>query len=237
MTLRFLLVGAVAALGFDLPSGIDVDAWTHSGRAWWHARAAEFEARHGIALAEVEDVSSPSSPVVEADVPPSDDDAAFATVIEDVVSAFAADEAIARAEEPGDSSQLVAGVDDVSHGPEFADALNRWADGLSEPVEPATFAFLADVDDSSDPEVDSIEAMASGFAGLAFASEVVLDDEAPLLASPADSSAFGASEDPGASPSGPEGPGFSQAVQLTGQALQAWLALVQTASPTVSPSL
>ncbi|QDV33364.1 hypothetical protein [Tautonia plasticadhaerens] len=233
MTLRFLLVGAVAALGFDLPSGIDVDAWTHSGRTWWHTRVAEFEARHGIALVEVEDVPSPSPPACEAEALPSDD-AAFATVIEDVVSAFAADVAIARAEEPEDSSQLVAGVDDVSHGPEFADALNRWADGLSEP---ATLALWAGGDsDSSDPEVDPIGATATGFAGPAFASEVVLDDEAPLLASTADSSAGGASEDPGVSPSGTEGPGFSQAVRLTGQALQAWLALVQTATPTVSPS-
>jgi hypothetical protein len=238
MTLRFLLVGAVAALGFDLPQGIDVDAWSHSGRAWWHARVAEFEARHGIALAEVEDHSSPVEPVVEVEAPAPDDDAIFATVIEDVVSAFSADEVLVRTKDAEDSSQLVAGVDDASYGPEFADALNRWADGLSEPAEPATLASQAS-ERSTDPEVDSIEVPISGFAGSAFASEIVLDEQVPALAtSMVDSSTLEDGEGQGSSLSdSSEGPGIARAVQLTGQAFQAWLALVQTTSPTVNSAL
>jgi hypothetical protein len=52
MTLRIMLVGLVASMGLELPSGAEVSACTRSGRDWVHAR-----------------LGNPSGPVVEADWP------------------------------------------------------------------------------------------------------------------------------------------------------------------------
>lgn len=236
MAFRFLLVGAVAALGFDLPQGIDVEAWAQSGRAWWHARAAEFEARHGITLAGLEDASSTSpAAVVEPEVVVPDADAAFATVIEDVVAAFAADGPIEERGEPETSSQLVAGVDDAAYGPEFADALNRWADGLSEPEDPAT--LVAEASDSAlEFGDDLMTASISGVAGSAFASSVDEEENASdLIAST--TLVVGDGEEPETIESTATGePRLVKAVQLTGQALQAWFSLIQPASPAAVPA-
>ncbi|MEW4567665.1 hypothetical protein AB1L88_07320 [Tautonia sp. JC769] len=236
MAFRFLLVGAVAALGFDLPQGIDVEALAQSGRAWWHARAAEFEARHGIALAGLEDSSS-TSPTAddEPEVVVPDADAAFATVIEDVVSAFAADGQSEGRTESEASSRLVAGVDDAAYGPEFADALNRWADGLSEPEDPATLVVEASESAFAFGD-DPMTASISGNAGSAFASS---SDEGPIGSDPIveTASADRGGQDPGTVESEPNGePRLVKAVQLTGQALHAWLALIQTASPAAVPA-
>jgi hypothetical protein len=38
MTLRIMLVGLVASLGFELPSGSDVSRWAQAGTAWVQAR-------------------------------------------------------------------------------------------------------------------------------------------------------------------------------------------------------
>jgi hypothetical protein len=229
MAFRFLLLGAVAALGFDLPQGIDVDGLARSGRAWWHARVSEIEARHGIALAGVEDSSLADPSEAPGPVAP-DADEAFATVIEDVVSAFVVDGVIESKEEPESSSQLVAGVDDAAYGPDFADALNRWADGLSEPAEPATLA--AEAGETELPiERDPIFASISGFAGSAFHAPVVVEGGVLDPASEAASAVPGAGlVDPSDSTTD-DGPGFARAVQLTGQALQAWFALIQPGTP------
>ena len=37
MTLRIMLVGLVASLGFDLPSGSDVSCWAQAGQTWFQA--------------------------------------------------------------------------------------------------------------------------------------------------------------------------------------------------------
>ncbi|WP_169975405.1 hypothetical protein [Tautonia rosea] len=236
MAFRFLLVGAVAALGFDLPQGIDVDALAQSGRAWWHARAAEFEARHGITLAGLEDSSSTSPSVeVEPETLVPELDAAFATVIEDVVASFAADGQSEELGVPETSSQRVAGVDDAAYGPEFADALNRWADGLSEPEDPAT--LVAEASGSAlEFGDDLLTASISGVAGSAFASSI--DEEeggSDLIISTA--SAVGEIEQLEPIVSEPIGePRLVKAVQLTGQALQAWFSLIQPASPAAVPA-
>jgi hypothetical protein len=236
MAFRFLLVGAVAALGFDLPQGIDVEALAQSGRAWWHARAAEFEARHGIALAGLEDASS-TSPTAddEPEVVVPDADAAFATVIEDVVSAFAADGQTEELTGPETSSRLVAGVDDADYGPEFADALNRWADGLSEPEDPATLVAEAS-DSASEFGDDPMTASISGVAGSAFASSIdEEEDDSDLIVETA--SAVETVEAPESVESAPIGePRLVKAVQLTGQALHAWFSLIQPASPAAVPA-
>lgn len=230
MAFRFLLVGFVAALGFDMPKGIeiDVESWTDSGRAWWHARASEIEARHGIALVGIGDQCPDSATIDEPEAPPPNADDAFATVIEDVVSAFAEDGIFDVIEEPDASSQLVAGVDDAAFGPDYADALNRGADGLSEPAEPVSL-----VDETgeieSDQVVEPLVVSISGVAGSAFAAPVesVRDDQRPEFAMV---STVGDSDVPDSfDTSANAEPGLVKAFQLTGQALQAWLALVQPA--------
>ncbi|RUL88943.1 hypothetical protein [Tautonia sociabilis] len=232
MAFRFLLVGAVAALGFDLPQGIDVDAWTQSGRAWWHARVAEFEARHGIALARIEGDASPETePVVAVEPSAPDADAAFATVMEDVIAAFASDGSSESIAEPEARVQLVAGVAEPTFGPEFADSLNRWADGLSEPAEPAPLAPGAGVPWlATDPGIDPNVAPNAGSAGPALATAIGLETDGEIDA-PSSPEASARGEEPeGASPAS-SGLRFVQAVRLTGQALQAWLALVQPTEP------
>src|SRR4051812_14256862 len=41
MTLRIVLMGLVASMGLELPSGPEVSGWTRSGRDWAHARLAD----------------------------------------------------------------------------------------------------------------------------------------------------------------------------------------------------
>ena len=229
MAFRFFLVGAVAALGFDWPQGIDVDAWAQSGRAWWHARVAEFEARHGIQLAGFPEHDS-ETPTIEPEVSAPDADAAFATVIEDVVVAFAADGQSESIAEPNVSSPLVAGVDDATFGPDFADALNHWADGLSEPAEPATLVSESSIIEPENQN-QAVLASISGFAGSAFASPVDEDELAATLTSPTGPTVSGAVEGEAIATSTQAEPRLVKAFQLTGQAFQAWLSLLQPAVP------
>lgn len=230
MAFRFLLVGFVAALGFDMPKGIeiDVESWAHSGRAWWLARASEIEARHGIALAGIGDPLPDPAPIDEPEAPPPSADDAFATVIEDVVSAFVEDGNVDVIAEPDASSQLVAGVDDADFGPDYADALNRWADGLSMPAEPVSLVVEASVIES-DQTIETLVASISGVAGSAFAAPLdsVHDDWGleRSMVSTMEHSDVPESSDSSANAE----PRLAKAFQLTGQALQAWLALVQPA--------
>ena len=41
MTLRIMLVGLVASMGYDLPSGPDLSCWAQAGRDWVHARMTD----------------------------------------------------------------------------------------------------------------------------------------------------------------------------------------------------
>jgi hypothetical protein len=41
MTIRIMLVGLVASLGFELPSGSDVSRWAQAGTEWVHGRMAD----------------------------------------------------------------------------------------------------------------------------------------------------------------------------------------------------
>ena len=206
MAFRFFLVGAVAALGIDLPTGFDVDDWTHSGRTWWQARVAEFEARYGDASRD-ESGAPPSARMMEAtETEAPDVDAAFDTVMEEVVTALAADAASDGETDAESMPQLVAGLGDERFGPSFADALNRWADGLSEPVEPATLALEA--------------------GGLAIETRDGVFRTHPMAASGGVGSA-----DSGGNGNGIDAPPgdrrLADAVRQTGLAFQAWLALLQ----------
>ena len=230
MPFRIFLVGAVAALGIDLPTGSDLDAWARSGRVWWNARVAELEARHGNAPDDGEGTTSPA-PAGLAEPDASDDDAAFATVVEEMVAAFA-EEGVSEPVEPTDrNAQIVAGFGDATFGPDYAEALNRWADGLSEPAEPAPSAALV----AGGDELDGVEPEAglpSAVGASTPETEVDLDSEIPTSVSTADASAVGPQQDAGAGAEAvadEDGGGLSDAVELTGRAVQAWLTLLYPA--------
>ena len=209
MAFRVFLVGAVAALGIDLPNGFDVDAWTHSGRTWWQARVAEFDARYGDA-SEDESGAPPSARMEATETDAVDVDAAFDTVMEEVVAAFAADAALNGESDADRSPQLVAGLGEERFGTDFAEALNRWADGLSEPVEPATLAAEA-----GDTAIEARE--------LAGGSARTLPEAVTTAWEPAIADGEGNSI---AAPSGDRR--LDDALRQTGLAFQSWLALLQS---------
>ena len=221
MAIRFLLVGVVAALGIDLPTDFDGGAWTDAGNAWWNARVAEFEARYGDAKADDEGTASPA-PVVAVVTAAPDDDAAFATVVEEMVEAFAVD-ASSDLSVPSDvTPRLVAGPGDPSFGIACVDALNRWADGLSEPAEPAASAAEAGVLALHDgPDGTEAERSAAAASEESVESFAFVADEAPAMA--------GAPEVVEPSPAR-----FTDAVEQTGRAFEAWLTLLGQTGPVVS---
>ncbi len=57
MTLRIMLVGLVASLGFEPPSGSDVSRWAQAGKAWVQAKMAD---RSGPEVEPKLDLAGPS---------------------------------------------------------------------------------------------------------------------------------------------------------------------------------
>ena len=117
MALRVLLVGLVTSLGFELPTSANVDAWARSGRAWCHTRQAEWEApMPDDATAFATEPAGAESGAASIDA-----DRAFAALVDDAASAFAADLASA-----GDAARAFDAIDvgdDLYPG--VAYALNR----------------------------------------------------------------------------------------------------------------
>jgi hypothetical protein len=99
MTLRIMLVGLVASMGFELPSSGDLSCWTQSSREWVNARMADLTGsfaeadRLGSGSTGCLQAESPDSiepPIIAGSVKPSDD-AAFVAVSEAMVIGFMAD--------------------------------------------------------------------------------------------------------------------------------------------------
>jgi hypothetical protein len=99
MTLRIMLVGLVASMGYDLPSGPDLSCWAQAGRDWVHARMADLTG--SVVEADCPDLGPTDchqakacvsiEPSVVAEQVKAPDDAAFVAVSEAMVSEFAAD--------------------------------------------------------------------------------------------------------------------------------------------------
>jgi hypothetical protein len=116
MTLRIMLVGLVASLGFELPSGSDVSCWAQAGQAWFQARVVD---RSGPVVVEPKlDIDRPSDcqQVVEKCEMPApacekqaDPDAAFKAVSEAIAADFSAD-LVANHREEAPADQVVAKV-------------------------------------------------------------------------------------------------------------------------------
>jgi hypothetical protein len=128
MALRILLMGLVASMGFELPSGPDVSTWVRSGRDLVYAR-----------------LSDPSGPVVEVDQPeagptdglPADVSGAIVppAIVEEV--AAPADEAFLAASEATAASFLADAKsirDEGSPGEDISSMLSSEAPPVGLPV-------------------------------------------------------------------------------------------------------
>lgn len=123
MGLRLLLVGLVAGLGLDLPTGQDLERWAHSGQTWlcgtldqwneWAPRGDETLCIAAPTAPASEPAPSATTPITTAQTqstptePNADDE--FAAVVDDMVDEFAADSTPAAtqlAHEPAASQAL-----------------------------------------------------------------------------------------------------------------------------------
>ena len=110
MALRVLLVGLVASLGFELPTGQDLASWAKSGRAWVDARAAELsglrlEAEQ--ALAGATDGERDEGPAPTTEVASSRADLNFEATVEAMASEFAVDLALMKESTPAEEAVVV----------------------------------------------------------------------------------------------------------------------------------
>jgi hypothetical protein len=106
MTLRIMLLGLVASMGFDLPSGPDLSCWTRSGRDWVHERVADLTGsvveadRPDVEPTDCRQAEAPISiePSAIAEEVKVADDSAFVAVSEAMAVDFAADSMTMRDE-------------------------------------------------------------------------------------------------------------------------------------------
>ncbi|CAN5877102.1 hypothetical protein BH23PLA1_BH23PLA1_31410 [soil metagenome] len=215
MAFRMILVGVVASLGFDLPTGRDVEDWASTGRAWFDARVSEFQARQEI----VEGAPAPEVIALAGTV----EDRTFAAVVEEMVSAFVVN---GQTMAPLSEEAVPVAGEISAFGNELADALNHGADGLSEPVEPAPVAVEA-----TGFEIVSLDLEGMGSILEADDASDLVEGETELPRATTDTS--DSSEAVAVAPAMVEEPGspddrVAEAVRLTGQALQAWMTLLQS---------
>ena len=103
MTLRIMLVGLVASLGFELPSDGDLSCWSHSGREWVAARLADFSGPRREAdppVAEGVGRAVAEAPAL-AEASHADADLIFEVASETMATDFAADLLALQSESPG----------------------------------------------------------------------------------------------------------------------------------------
>jgi hypothetical protein len=99
MTLRLMLVGLVASMGFELPTGTEVSAWARTGRDWACAMRASLsgpaiEADRPDAVpadCHQAEATSTTEPPVIVDVAGVPDDASFFAASEATAAEFATD--------------------------------------------------------------------------------------------------------------------------------------------------
>jgi hypothetical protein len=125
MALRFVLVGLVASMGFEMPSGGDVESWTRTGQNWFEARLAELsslrlEASRAFDAAtdcERADASAPA-PVPAVEVASVREDLTFEAVVDGMAKDFTAD--LASINEPRPAEEAIATVEPFREMPEAA---------------------------------------------------------------------------------------------------------------------
>ena len=147
MMLRLMLLGLVASMGLELPSGRDVASWASTGRAWAEARMAG-----PVGVESAPGLSSPRGPrrVVETRA-----DLAFEAISDGMAAEFAADRAepVAVLPEAVDAplvtlDEAVVGLPEGEEPPILDEvALAR--------AEPSSQAIPAEPGDSSDEGIDA----------------------------------------------------------------------------------
>ncbi len=215
MAFRTILVGAVVALGMDLPTGSEIQNWVRTGESWWNARVAELEARHGIALSPLDSIADER---VEAtpEFPEECSEATFATVVDDWVAVVSEPEQDSKAE-PIDTARLVAGAESVEFGFDFGFALEPnafWIPIAGIPQEESV---------QSDPppaiEMSSTDSALDIPLAVEDVVEVVVEANSSVTETPRLSSAD-------REPQSNEIPRLTAAIRLTGEALSAWLVVL-----------
>jgi hypothetical protein len=116
MALRFLLVGLVASLGFEMPTARDVESWTRTGRSWVEARLADanslkLEVARALDRApDCERLEEPTlAPAPVAEVASIREDLTFEVVVDGMAKDFVAD--LASIKEPGPVDEALAVVE------------------------------------------------------------------------------------------------------------------------------
>ena len=110
MALRVLLVGLVASLGLELPTGQDVSSWARAGRAWVDARVVEVS---GLApeseksRAGATDVGCQGSTPSTTEMASSRADLIFEAAVEQMASEFAVDLALMEEAAPAEEVIVV----------------------------------------------------------------------------------------------------------------------------------
>lgn len=256
MLLRFLMVGAVVTLGFELnpPTGNDLARWADQAQTWCNARVVQLQqlpeqiaairpAQDPVNATEVSDAptTSVAAAAVVADVPAPDADSVFASVMNETVASFVADlgpaptadtallaatpapevlvpplsEPVAPAPEP-----IAPPAEDLYPGLAFE--LNHVAEGLN---------IIAPAFPMSLPEQVFVSEPASPTSheewNLATTSQV--PDEVPVaVVEVTTEEAAAATAEVAVEPAKEtRTERFSAAVRLTGQALHAWMSVLQ----------
>jgi hypothetical protein len=108
MTLRIMLVGLVASLGFELPSGSDVEGWAKASTAWVQAKMVDPSEPVSERKLDHAGPSDCQQVVENCEVPPlacespkvEDPDVSFEAVLERIANGFAADVLASDRQEP-----------------------------------------------------------------------------------------------------------------------------------------
>jgi hypothetical protein len=221
MALRVLLVGLVASMGFELPTGQDLSSWARTGRGWADARMAELswlrlEAEKAIAIA-TDGVRDELPPSRSAEVASTRADLIFEAAVEGMASGFAADLALMEDASPAEES-VVAEV-----GPTRADLI------FEATVEGMASEFAADLalmEDASPAEETVV--VVERFQEMPPAESTEPEPEGPAIEAPSDVLAPAAASALSARPAS-RVERLSAAVRLTKQAVSAWASLIQPA--------
>jgi hypothetical protein len=154
MTLRIMLLGLVASMGIELPSGADISSWTRSGRDWVASRLGDLPGPYveaDRADAGPTDCHQAGRPTESPVVAVAEDcgiaaDLAFEAVSEAMAADFSADLLTMQAEEsPSETAPVMLSSDEPP------------AVGLPDGEETMTLAVPADEAEAVEPDEETSE--------------------------------------------------------------------------------
>lgn len=213
MALRFVLVSLVATLGFDLPKGADLVRLVNSGQSWAVSQWREwkdFMAEEGDALASADPTGTTPEEAPKSSDPEPPALAALSEIADDEGTDFRhevrlPDLAKARTMDADSTTIEVIEQEEAEESLASTPADELDDDRFSELVN----AMVADL--ATEPVEDSAEVLASNDDGASSSPHV----EETTTVIEAES----------------EATNFRTAVRLTGQAVQAWMSVLQQTTP------